>query len=43
MCKKCRGNKIFIKNEVVDVPIEVGCPNKEKIVIWDKGNEHPEA
>lgn len=25
------------------MPVEVGCPDKEKIVIRGKGNEHPEA
>ena len=43
MCKKCNGDKLVRKTETVEVPIEVGCPNQEKIVIRGKGNEHPEA
>ncbi len=33
ICKKCRGNKLIQKMETVEVPVEVGCPDKEKIVI----------
>lgn len=43
LCKKCAGQKVLTKTEIVDVPIEVGCPHKEKIVVKGKGNEHPEA
>jgi len=32
-----------MKKESVEVPIEVGCPNNEKIQIKGKGNEHPDA
>ena len=42
MCKNCKAKGITKVNEDVDVPIEVGFPNQEKIVIHGKGNEHPE-
>lgn len=42
MCKKCNGEKISVKTENIEVPIEVGIPNKSKIVISGKGNEHPD-
>jgi DnaJ-class molecular chaperone len=28
---------------VVDVPVEVGFPNKDKIIVKEHGNEHPDA
>lgn len=42
LCKGCKGEKIFTKNEVVEVPIATGVPNKAKLLIPGKGNEHPE-
>lgn len=42
MCKKCSGKGINTVKEVVDVTIEPGFPNQEKVVIPGYGNEHPE-
>jgi DnaJ family protein A protein 2 len=42
MCKECKGQKILVKKESVEVPIQPGIPNKAKIQISGKGNEHPE-
>ena len=42
VCKGCKGDKIFTKKEIVEVPIATGIPNKAKILIPGKGNEHPE-
>ena len=42
MCKKCVGKGINTVKEEVDVTIEPGFPNQEKIVISGYGNEHPE-
>ena len=41
ICKKCKGKKLILTNEKIEVPIGVGIPNKEKINIGGKGNEHP--
>lgn len=42
LCKPCKGKGILKVNEKVDVPVEVGFPNQDKIVIHGKGNEHPD-
>lgn len=42
ICKSCKGKKMSRKNETVEVPIVKGIPNKEKVVVSEKGNEHPE-
>ena len=42
ICKECKGQKMNKKTEKVDVPIPVGIPDEEKIVIKGKGNEHYE-
>ena len=42
LCKGCKGDKILVKTESVEVPIEVGIPDKAKLQIPGKGNEHPE-
>lgn len=42
LCKGCNGDKTFQKTESVEIPIEVGIPNKAKLMIPGKGNEHPE-
>ena len=40
ICKECNGQKLIKKNEKIDVPIAVGIPDEDKIVIRGKGNEH---
>ena len=40
LCKECNGQKLVKKTEKIDVPIAVGTPDEEKIVIKGKGNEH---
>jgi len=40
ICKECKGQKLNKKVEKIDVPIPVGVPDEEKIVIKGKGNEH---
>ena len=40
LCKVCSGQKLIKKSEKIDVPIAVGVPDEEKIVISGKGNEH---
>ena len=42
LCKTCKGAKLIKKIDKVDVPVAVGVPDGEKIVINGKGNEHPE-
>lgn len=42
LCKGCKGDKILVKTETVEVPIETGCPDKAKLKVPGKGNEHPE-
>ena len=42
ICKTCKGKKLLEKKEKIEVPISPGVPEKEKIVIAGKGNEHPE-
>lgn len=42
ICKSCKGKKMARKTETVEVPITKGIPNKEKVVVPGKGNEHPE-
>ncbi len=42
ICKTCNGQQIKVVQEVVDVMIPVGFPNKDKIVVEGKGNEHPD-
>lgn len=40
LCKVCNGQKLLKKTEKIDVPIAVGVPDEDKIVIAGKGNEH---
>lgn len=42
ICQKCKGKKLEVKKEVIDVGIPVGTPDGYKIVVNDKGDEHPE-
>ena len=41
-CKDCKGQKILLKSEKIEIPIEKGIKDKSKIEIKGKGNEHPE-
>jgi DnaJ family protein A protein 2 len=40
ICKECKGQKLNKKTENIEVPIPVGIPDEEKIMIKGKGNEH---
>lgn len=40
ICKECKGDKLIKKTEKIEVPIAVGVPDEDKIVIKGKGNEH---
>ena len=40
ICKECKGQKLNKKKEKIDVPIPVGIPDEEKLVVRGKGNEH---
>ena len=40
ICKECKGQKLNKKAEKIEVPIPVGVPDEEKLVIKGKGNEH---
>lgn len=42
ICKICKGEGIKKVKEDVDVTIEPGFPNQEKVVIQGYGNEHPD-
>lgn len=42
ICKDCKGKKLLDKKEKVEVPVAAGVPEGEKILIAEKGNEHPE-
>lgn len=41
-CQKCLGQQIMTVTESVDLHIQCGFPNKERVVIDGKGNEHPD-
>lgn len=40
ICKECKGQKLNKKTEKIEVPIPVGIPDEEKVIIKGKGNEH---
>ena len=41
-CKGCQGQQIKLVHEITDVVVPVGFPNRDKVVIQGKGNEHPD-
>lgn len=41
-CKSCKTKGTTVANETVDLTIEPGFPNQEKLVVQSNGNEHPE-
>ena len=42
-CVKCNGNKIVIKNKVINLPIEKGTKDKKKITIPDMAHHDPDV
>ena len=43
ICEKCKGNKIVIKNKVINLPIEKGMKDKKRITIPDLAHHDPNA
>ncbi|OHT08461.1 DnaJ domain containing protein [Tritrichomonas foetus] len=41
ICPRCDGHKIIQVKKEVEVPIEIGIPDQEQIVIPNKGDEYP--
>ena len=42
ICKKCKGKKLDQKVEQVEVAVSAGTPDNHRVIIKDKGDEHPE-
>ena len=43
ICVQCKGNKIVIKNKVINLPIEKGIKDKKRITIPDLSHHDPNA
>lgn len=40
LCRRCKGNRLVRKKEVVEVPLPPGCPDLQRLEFRGRGDEH---